>query len=322
MAFGSTVQSPALKAWPWPVLANTKQILLDLRLPDIPGLSMLASLRADRITTPVLVVTGFGDFESARVAGQLGVEGFKGKPVFVEDLKVSIEQMVNGVSPVTRAAAASQHAADAASFKSLAALFESLHRLTRRAAARAAWVPGTTETADRRTLVAALMRALLDPVLPMPAFLACAAALRIVTQADSAESAFSLAENAQSLILETLGRPKPKHPDVVAVLAMLHAAAGDHKRLKGKEFAKLEAVSQGRLSGFVRTETGFYFTEWRSGYLLRPALPLLADTQEDVKQIACCLLGFSHASQFNHEFKGLFGLSPTECREWFCQTPR
>ena len=47
-------------------------ILLDLRLPDIPGLSVLASLRADKTKTPVLVVTGFGDFESARVAGQLG----------------------------------------------------------------------------------------------------------------------------------------------------------------------------------------------------------------------------------------------------------
>ena len=47
-------------------------ILLDLRLPDLPGLAVLATLRAEGIDVPVLVLTGFGDFESARVAGSFG----------------------------------------------------------------------------------------------------------------------------------------------------------------------------------------------------------------------------------------------------------
>ena len=296
---------------------NYQAILLDLRLPDIPGLSVLASLRAEKISTPVLVVTGFGDFESARVAGQLGVAGFQSKPVFVDDLKVSIEQMVEGVSPVSGGTTAPHHddARDAAAFKALAALFETLHRLARRAVDPAAWLSGTTETTNRQTLTAALMRALLDPALPMPAFLACAAALKIVTEADAAESPFSLADYAQNLILEALGRSKPTHAGVVDALATLESAARDHRRLKGREIAKLEAVSQGHLSALVHDETGFYFTEWRSAYLLRPSLALLAESKEQVKQIACRLLGFSQESQFSREFKALFGVSPTEFRE-------
>jgi AraC-like DNA-binding protein len=95
---------------------------------------------------------------------------------------------------------------------------------------------------------------------------------------------------------------------------MLESAAGDRKRLRGKSIATQKAVSPSHLSGLVHHETGFYFTEWRSAYLLRPALPLLTNTHEHVKQIACRLLGFSHESQFNHEFKALLGLSPTEFR--------
>lgn len=296
---------------------NYQAILLDLRLPDIPGLSVLASLRADKNETPVLIVTGFGDFESARVAGRLEVADFQAKPVWVDDLKVSIEKMVKGVSAETGGTAAFHHdeATDAASFKSLATLFEMLHRLTRRAMDPAAWSSGTAETTDRQMLTMALMRALLDPALPMPAFLACAASLKNVTEADSAESAFSLADKAQSLILETLGRPKPTDARVIDALAMLESAASAHKRVTGREIAKLEALSQGHLSRLVHDETGFWFTDWRSAYLVRPALMPLAETNERVQQIACRMLSFSHESQFNHEFKRLFGLTPTEFRE-------
>jgi ActR/RegA family two-component response regulator/AraC-like DNA-binding protein len=289
-------------------------ILLDLKLPDLPGLAVLATLRGENITTPVLVLTGFGDFESANVAGRLGAQ-FKAKPLFIDELTLSIEQTVNGLTPVTAARSYADnhsHARDTASFRSLAALFETLHRLTQRSVDKATWLLGVGTT-DRQMLIPALTRALLDPDLPMPVFLACAAALRLVMKADPDESAFSLADQTQISILETLGRPKPRDPHVVAALAMLESA--DYTRLKGKEIAKLEAVSSGHLSRLVHTETGFGFTEWRSAYLLRASLTVLAETKEHVKQIACRMFRFSDETQFTHEFKVLFGMTPTEFRE-------
>src|SRR5262249_54317205 len=40
-------------------------VLLDLILPDMPGLDLLQALHREGITTPVLVVTGFGDEQKA-----------------------------------------------------------------------------------------------------------------------------------------------------------------------------------------------------------------------------------------------------------------
>src|SRR5688572_8218804 len=107
-------------------------ILLDLRLPDIPGLSVLANVRANNIRTPVLVVTGFGDLESAHAAGQLGTVAFEAKPVFIDDLKLSIERILKGLPAATRGQnhhVADDQGRDGATFRSLAALFETLHGL-------------------------------------------------------------------------------------------------------------------------------------------------------------------------------------------------
>jgi DNA-binding response OmpR family regulator len=71
-------------------------ILLDLHLPDIPGLSVLATLRAENISTPVLVVTGFGDSESARVAGRFGANEFRAKPIFIDELELAVERLTRG----------------------------------------------------------------------------------------------------------------------------------------------------------------------------------------------------------------------------------
>jgi AraC-like DNA-binding protein len=201
----------------------------------------------------------------------------------------------------------------AASYIALAALIEALDRLTQPSVEANAG--SETMVMIRQALTKALLRALLESSLPAALFLACAAAFKLVAEADPTESPFRLANRAQSLILKTLSRTAPRDARVVAALTMLESGVRDHQRLKGKEIAGLEAVSPGHLSGLVYDETGFHFTDWRSAYLLRPSLTVLAETKEHVKQIACRLLHFSHVSQFNHEFKALFGLSPSEFRD-------
>jgi DNA-binding response OmpR family regulator/AraC-like DNA-binding protein len=293
-------------------------ILLDLRLPDIPGLSVLANLRAEKIKTPVLVVTGFGDLESAHVAGQLGAAGFKPKLGDIDELQTAIELLVASRRLDAPSAGNDddnpESVRQTASFRSVGALLEDLHRLTRAPVPQAVW-DSDSEVSDRQTVMSVLIRALLDHALPLPAFLACAKALKNVIEADRVMSVDSPADKAQHFILETVSRPRPKDTHVIAALRMLEEAAAHRKRLKLEEIAKTQHVDASHLSRLFEAETGFHFTAWRSGYLLRPSLKALVETNEQVKQIACRLLGFKYQAQFDEEFERTFGIAPTEFRK-------
>lgn len=166
---------------------------------------------------------------------------------------------------------------------------------------------------DRETTISVLIRILVDPALSMPAFLAVAQALRMTT-IGRAESGLLPADRAPILILEKQGTSKCRDSRVTAALGMLEVAAAKGKRLKVEEIAKSQGVHASHLGRLVSHHTGFDFTDWRTAFLLRPGLIVLAETNEHVKQIGCQLLGFSDKTQFTHEFSRLFGLSPTEFR--------
>jgi FixJ family two-component response regulator len=60
--------------------------LIDLRLPDIDGLELLARTRAMGRHLPVVLISGAGDIPSAVAAIRLGAAGFLEKPVSPSDL--------------------------------------------------------------------------------------------------------------------------------------------------------------------------------------------------------------------------------------------
>lgn len=66
--------------------APARCILLDVRLPGTDGLSVLAELRAQKIETPVIILTGHGDVAMAVKALQEGAQDFMEKPFDDEDL--------------------------------------------------------------------------------------------------------------------------------------------------------------------------------------------------------------------------------------------
>jgi transcriptional regulator GlxA family with amidase domain len=165
-----------------------------------------------------------------------------------------------------------------------------------------AFRPG--RTADLATDTSTLIRLLVDPGLSMPAFLACAAALRMTKGG----------RRSPEKPITPTPRDRCRDARVMAALGMLELAAAQGKRLKAEEIARSQGVHASHLGRLVSHHTGFDFTEWRTAFLLRPALAMLADTNEHVKQIGCRLLGFSDKTQFTHEFSRLFGLSPTEFR--------
>jgi DNA-binding NtrC family response regulator len=74
----------------WLEADATMRSFVNLRLPDISGLDILEHLSDQGVTAPVLVLTGFGDFETAREAGRLGATHFLAKPVGADDLTTDI----------------------------------------------------------------------------------------------------------------------------------------------------------------------------------------------------------------------------------------
>jgi DNA-binding NtrC family response regulator len=72
--------------------APPKIVLLDLRLPDISGLDVLARLRGMDRDLPVIMMTAYGEVETAVAAVRAGAAHFLEKPVNLAEVLLLIEQ--------------------------------------------------------------------------------------------------------------------------------------------------------------------------------------------------------------------------------------
>ena len=65
-------------------------LLLDLKMPDLDGLEVLASLKESYPDLAVIILTGHGSFEAGRQGMELGAYDYIMKPV---DLKILMEKI-------------------------------------------------------------------------------------------------------------------------------------------------------------------------------------------------------------------------------------
>ncbi len=72
-------------------------IFSDIRMPNMDGLTMIASIKSMYPETEVSILTGFQDFEYARKAITLGVTRFLVKPSKMEELNEAVNVMVSNV---------------------------------------------------------------------------------------------------------------------------------------------------------------------------------------------------------------------------------
>lgn len=70
-------------------------VLLDLRLPDIYGMTILKELKAVHPDLVVIVLTGYGEISEAVDAVKLGAEHYFQKPVDIEELSIIVERNLN-----------------------------------------------------------------------------------------------------------------------------------------------------------------------------------------------------------------------------------
>ena len=87
-------------------LEQTSQVrpqvmILDMRLPDTDGLSVLRRVRQLDPLIQVIVITAFGDVQSAVEAMKLGACDFLRKPYEMEDIVMSVESAGKGFRQAT-----------------------------------------------------------------------------------------------------------------------------------------------------------------------------------------------------------------------------
>ncbi|MDR1707551.1 MAG: sigma-54 dependent transcriptional regulator [Prevotella sp.] len=74
-----------------------KLIITDLRLPDGDGIMLLTWIRKNKINTPVIVMTSYGEVQSAVAAIKLGAFDYMEKPINPEILRIKIDEALNHI---------------------------------------------------------------------------------------------------------------------------------------------------------------------------------------------------------------------------------
>lgn len=74
-------------------------IVLDVRMPGLNGLEVLAILREARLGTPVIIITAFSDRPTHEAAKRLGALAVFEKPFDIEDLRHAIGEALASHDP-------------------------------------------------------------------------------------------------------------------------------------------------------------------------------------------------------------------------------
>jgi len=81
-------------------------MIVDLRLPDMDGLSLIKAVRQFDPFMKVIVMTAYGSPETEKEVRKLGIHGFVTKPCVVEEMKRMITRVVTDATVNTGGARA------------------------------------------------------------------------------------------------------------------------------------------------------------------------------------------------------------------------
>ena len=111
-------------------------VILDLKLPDMEGLSVLDALLAEAPGLPAIVVTGFGTIDSAVDAMKHGASDFLTKPIQVDNLLATLDRCVDSAgaagavsTPSSVASAEMARLGIVGESRAMQELFETLKRM-------------------------------------------------------------------------------------------------------------------------------------------------------------------------------------------------
>lgn len=268
-------------------------IVLDLRLPDLPGLEALRRTRESDNTTPVIVLTGFGSTTSAIEALSLGAIDYQLKPARSARIMAAlrIAARVGKSRPLSAGPQLVTH--PTSSIALLSVLFNAAH-------------------ADEHQLQTQLAWAAADTDLSFGELVAAIQALRCITEAPGVD------ETTRSTVTGYLTRALETdlsgvHADVAAFVDFISPQAGAARSLTDEGIAGQLSLTLPRLSRLVYEQFGTSPHDCRLIHDLQPALQQLAHTDEQIAQVAY-RLGYAHASAFDRSFRRLLKMAPTSYR--------
>jgi adenylate cyclase len=73
-------------------------MLLDINMPVMDGLTLLAQLRDQRVDLPTIIVSAYGDMANLRTAMNRGAFDFLTKPVDLQDLEITVRKTLDDIS--------------------------------------------------------------------------------------------------------------------------------------------------------------------------------------------------------------------------------
>lgn len=87
-------------------------VITDIRMPDMDGLELMASAKAERIAADFLIISGYGEFAYAQKAIELGAKGYLLKPVKREDLLTAARQALQEAKTRQELSLVSRHVSE------------------------------------------------------------------------------------------------------------------------------------------------------------------------------------------------------------------
>ncbi len=283
-------------------------ILLDLRLPDVPGMELLKSIQSAGVSTPIIVLTGYGSLESAFEAGLARAAAFKSKPLRAVDLLATIRSAIDSSKreKPPRLFRESRGDGPSPSVRRIVQLLSEIAILTDAHDSNA-------RLELRNVLRTDLLRSAADPDVTLSEFGAMTEALRLIASDERAWSRFAL-QHVLDLFAAASGRDWTSIDETVRRLVTVLIDSGNAcLHMDDHAVAHDLGVDKGDLSSRLRRELGLSVAQLRHVIVMRRAVQMLAATDEQVAQIAYAI-GFEHPSPFNRSFASLFGVSPRAFR--------
>ena len=106
-------------------------LILDLVMPDLDGLGVLGRMRAERLSTPVIVQTAHGSIETVISAMRAGAFDFVVKPVGAERLQISIKNALRADALEEEIRRINRKAVGSLTFRDLVSRSEEMSRIVR-----------------------------------------------------------------------------------------------------------------------------------------------------------------------------------------------
>jgi len=283
-------------------------ILLDLRLPDIPGLQVLSELRCHGVFVPCVILTGFPGIQSSLEAGRLGAVSYLEKPALAADLVAALRAAVRRSSTRTQLFAPRPVVGPPITN----VIGESIDRL---AASNIRARAGVAQQDHWQDLARPLARAADHPSVTFCQFVEISTGLRTLLQCDGQQRLLDVVASIRRSFEQAAKRDTvATSQDTDRILHRLETSGRALRTVRQDELAGALSLSHRYVERALEDDFGLTFSACRLTVLMRKAVCELVGGREHVRQVAFHA-GYEDHGNFDRSFRSYFGVTPTPFRK-------